>query len=375
MLFDPYSIRDLDLPNRIVVSPMCQYSAVDGCPTDWHIVHWGQMLQSGAAMFIIEATGVEPEGRITHGCVGLYDDTTEQALTVKLAQARAQAGGKTIVAMQLGHAGRKASSQLPWEGGQSIPVEQGGWITSAPSAIPHAEGEPAPVALDTAGLARVKQAFVQAAQRAGRAGIDALELHFAHGYLMHQFLSPIANQRTDDYGGSFENRIRYPLEVFEAVRAAWPESKPLGVRVSATDWLGEDDATSWTSAQTVELARRLDALGCDWIDVSSGGVSPKQQIKLAPGYQVPFAQAVKEATDMATFAVGLITDPKQADDIVVRGQADFVALARAMLYDPRWPWHAAAELGGKVSGPVQYMRSLPREAAGIFTTTKVIGSR
>ncbi|CAN5317406.1 hypothetical protein BH09PSE6_BH09PSE6_21910 [soil metagenome] len=242
MLFDSASIRQLDLPNRIVVSPMCQYSAVEGRATDWHLVHWGQMLQSGAAMFVIEATGVEPAGRITHGCLGLYDDATEKALTETLSRARAQAGEATVVAMQLGHAGRKASSQLPWDGGQAIPVAQGGWITSAPSAIAHADGEPAPVALDTAGLQRVKQAFVQAAQRAGRAGIDALELHFAHGYLMHQFLSPVANRRTDEYGGSFENRIRYPLEVFDAVRAVWPEGKPLGVRVSATDWLGEDDA-------------------------------------------------------------------------------------------------------------------------------------
>jgi NADPH2 dehydrogenase len=241
--------------------------------------------------------------------------------------------------------------------------------------VPHSSHEPPPLALDAAGMMRVTQAFVDSARRAERVGIEALELHGAHGYLLHQFLSPVANQRTDQYGGSFENRIRFPLEVFDAVRAAWPADRPLGVRVSATDWLGEDDATSWTLAQTIEFARQLDQRGCDWIDVSTGGVSPRQKITPGPGYQVPFAKAIKESTRMATMAVGLITDAKQAETIVSSGEADMVALARAMLYDPRWPWHAAAALGGTVGGPVQYLRSLPREASGIFKGDKVIGTR
>ena len=269
-LFDPIALSGLTLPNRIVVSPMCQYSADAGCATDWHLIHWGQLLLSGAGMLTIEATAVTAEGRITPGCLGLYDDATEQALAATLARARRQAP-PMAVALQLAHAGRKGSSARPWEGGMLVPPAQGGWTPVAPSAVPHAEGEAPPSALDAAGLVAVRDAFVSATGRAERCGIDALELHMAHGYLLHEFLSPIANRRDDAYGGSFDNRVRFPLEVFDAVRAAWPAQRPLGVRVSATDWVDG----GWTLEQSVELARRLAARGCDWIDVSSGGVSPR----------------------------------------------------------------------------------------------------
>lgn len=311
-------------------------------------------------MFCIEATHVEDIGRITPGCLGLYSDANEAALKPILASVRKHS--KAAVAMQLAHAGRKASSQRPWEGGQLIPIAEGGWQTVGPSAVPHKDGEAAPVALDDAGLKRIREAFVAAAKRADRLGIDALELHGAHGYLLHQFLSPLANKRTDQYGGSLENRMRFPLEVFDAVRAAFPDRKPVGVRVSATDWV----EGGWDVAQTVEFTRELKKRGVDWMDVSSGGVSPLQKIQLGPGYQVPAAQAVKEATGVTTMAVGLITEAKQAEEIVASGKADMVALARGMLYDPRWGWHAAAELGGEVSAPPQYWRSQPSTQKALF---------
>ena len=365
-LFDPIALRDLALANRIVVSPMCQYSADEGAATDWHLVHWGQMLQSGAAMFTIEATAVTPEGRITPGCLGLWDDATETALGDRLARARRQAPPMPV-AIQLAHAGRKGSSRRPWDGGALIPPAAGGWVPLAPSAVAYSDDEAAPAALDVAGLDRIKGAFATAAQRAQRLGIDAIELHMAHGYLLHQFLSPLANQRTDVFGGSFENRIRFPLAVFDAVRAAWPAGKPLGVRVSATDWVDG----GWTPEETIELAQRLKARGADWIDVSTGGVSPLQKIAPAPGFQVPFARAIRQATGVATIAVGLVTDPRQADAIVAAGDADLVALARAFLWNPRWPWHAAAVLGGTVAGPQPYWRALPREAPGVFGDARI----
>jgi NADPH2 dehydrogenase len=272
---------------------------------------------------------------------------------------------KTAVAMQLAHAGRKGSSYRPWEGGQLIPLPQGGWETVGPSAVAHKEGEAAPLALDAAGLARIRDAFVDAARRADRLGIDAIEMHSAHGYLLHQFLSPISNKRTDQYGGSLQNRMRYPLEVFDAVRAVFPDNKPVGVKVSATDWVDG----GWDVTQTIEYALELKKRGVDWIDVSSGGVSPLQKIPLGPGYQVPLAQAVKEATGLTTMAVGLITEAKQAEEIVASGKADMVALARGMLYDPRWGWHAAAELGGQVEAPAQYWRSQPSTQKALFGAT------
>ena len=363
VLFSPIKLRGLMLPNRIMVAPMCQYSAENGEANDWHFTHINSLALSGAAMFCIEATHVEAIGRITPGCLGLWNDATETALRPILTSVRKHS--KTAVAMQLAHAGRKASSHVPWDGGQLIPISEGGWQPEGPSAVPHKEGEPPPRALDTQGLARVRDAFVAAAKRADRLGIDALELHAAHGYLLHQFLSPISNKRTDQYGGTLQNRMRYPLEVFDAVRAAFPQAKPVGVKVSATDWV----EGGWDLAQSIEFAKELKQRGVDWIDASSGGVSPLQKIALAPGYQVPFAQAIKQAASVNTIAVGLITEAKQAEDIVASGKADMVALARAMLYDPRWGWHAAAELGGQVDAPPQYWRSQPSTQKALFGTT------
>ena len=362
-LFAPIELRRLKLANRIMVSPMCQYSAEDGSATDWHFTHINNLALSGAAMFCLEATHVEDIGRITPGCLGLYSDANEAALKPILASARKHS--KAAIAVQLAHAGRKASSARPWDGGRLLSPAQGGWQAVAPSAIPHKDGESAPAALDDAGLARIRDAFVASTKRSERLGIDAIELHGAHGYLLHQFLSPISNKRTDKYGGSLENRMRYPLEVFDAVRAAFPDNKPVGIRVSATDWV----EGGWDLPQTIEFAKELKKRRVDWIDVSSGGVSPLQKIALGPGYQVPFAQGVKEATGVTTMAVGLITEPKQAEDIVASGKADMVTLARGMLYDPRWGWHAAAELHGEVSAPPQYWRSQPSSQKALFGAT------
>jgi 2,4-dienoyl-CoA reductase-like NADH-dependent reductase (Old Yellow Enzyme family) len=362
-LFSPIKLRGLALPNRIMVAPMCQYSAENGEANDWHFTHINMLALSGAAMFCVEATHVEAIGRITPGCLGLWNDATEAALKPILASVRKHS--RTAVAMQLAHAGRKGSSHRPWEGGQQIPIGEGGWQTVAPSAVPHKEGEAPPLELDAAGLARIRDAFVSAARRAERLGIDALELHGAHGYLLHQFLSPIANKRTDQYGGSLQNRMRYPLEVFDAIRAVFPASKPIGVKVSASDWV----EGGWDLPQTIEFVRELKKRGVDWIDASSGGVSPLQKIPLSAGYQVPFAQAIREATGVTTMAVGLITEAKQAEEIVATGKADMVALARAMLYDPRWGWHAAAELGGQVEAPPQYWRSQPSSQKALFGAT------
>ena len=345
---------------------MCQYSAVDGCATDWHFVHWGQLLMSGAGLFTIEATAVTGDGRITPGCLGLYDDACEAALTRTLDRARRQCP-PIAVGMQLAHAGRKGSSRVPWEGGQLIPLDAGGWMPVAPSALPHAPHEAPPAALDARGLAAIRDAFVASARRAERAGIDALELHMAHGYLLHEFLSPIANARTDAYGGSFDRRIAFPLEVFDAVRGAWPVARPLGVRLSCTDWVDG----GFTLDESIEFARRLVARGCDWIDASSGGVSPAQKIPLGPGYQVPLSRAIRHATGARTMAVGLITTPAQAQEIVASGDADLVAMARGFLWDPRWVWHAAAVLGAPVVPPPQYLRSAPRDAASVFTGAKI----
>jgi NADPH2 dehydrogenase len=363
VLFSPIKLRGLALSNRIMVAPMCQYSAQDGEANDWHFTHINNLALSGAAMFCIEATAVEATGRITPGCLGLWNDATEAALRPVLASVRKHS--KAAVAIQLAHAGRKASSHVPWDGGQLIPLSDGGWQPEAPSAVPHKEGETPPLAFDAAGLARVREAFVTAAMRSERLGIDAIELHSAHGYLLHQFLSPISNKRTDQYGGSLQNRMRYPLEVFDAVRAAFPPHKPVGIKISATDWV----EGGWDLAQSIEYVRELKARGVDWIDVSSGGVSPLQKIPLGPGYQVPLAQGIKQATGVVTMAVGLITEAKQAEDIVATGQADMVALARGMLYDPRWGWHAAAELGGEVSAPPQYWRSQPSSQKALFGAT------
>jgi 2,4-dienoyl-CoA reductase-like NADH-dependent reductase (Old Yellow Enzyme family) len=358
-LFSPFELRSLNLPNRIVVSPMCQYSAAHGQASAWHLMHLGGLALSGAGLLVIEATAVEPDGRITPRCLGLWDDATEAALKPSLAAIRAHS--KIAVAIQLAHAGRKASSRVPWEGGAQIHPPEG-WLTHAPSALPHTQREAPPIALDEAGLERVRRAFVEATRRAARLGIDAIEVHGAHGYLLHQFLSPIANTRTDAYGGELKNRMRFPLRIFEAVRGAFPADKPVGVRVSATDWV----TGGWDLAQTIAFARELHERGADWITASSGGVSPQQRIALGPGYQVPFANSIKEAVGINTIAVGMITDARQAEEIVTGGKADFVALARGMLYDPRWGWHAAAQLGGTVNAPPQYWRALPHQHKDLF---------
>jgi len=363
-LFSSAKLRSMELANRIVVSPMCEYSAKDGAATDWHMIHLNTLALSGAGLLITEATAVEPEGRITPGDLGLYNDETEAALRPVLEAIRRYSKVKMV--MQLAHAGRKASSHVPWDGGQQLPVDQGGWLAFAPSAIPQKEGEVSPLALDEAGLARVKNAFVETAKRAERLGFDGLELHGAHGYLIHEFLSPISNQRTDAYGGSLENRMRFPLEVFDAIRAVFPADKPIGVRVSGTDWVDG----GWDIEQTVAFAKELEKRGADWIDVSSGGISPLQKIPVGPGYQVPLAEAVKKAVATPVFSVGLITEPKQAEEIIASGKADFVALARGMLYDPRWAWHAAAELGATVFSPPQYWRAAPHGAKGLFGDVK-----
>ena len=354
-LFEPISIGGLTLANRIVIAPMCQYSAIDGCMTDWHQIHLGHLALSGAAVLTIEATAVVPEGRISFGDVGLYDDATETAMARVLHSIRNHSA--MPVAIQLAHAGRKASTELPWRGGKQIaPSAENGWQTVAPSATAFAEGENPPVALDRPALADLVEAFAAAARRADRLGIDAVQLHGAHGYLLHQFLSPLSNRRDDDYGGSLENRMRFPLDVFDAVRRAFPANKPVTMRVSGTDWV----EGGWDIDQTLSFARALEARGCAAIHVSSGGLDPRQQIPVGPGYQVPLARAVKQSTTLPVVAVGMITEPEQAEAIVGTGDADMIALARGVLYDPRWPWHAAAELGAQVTAPKQYLRSQPR---------------
>jgi 2,4-dienoyl-CoA reductase-like NADH-dependent reductase (Old Yellow Enzyme family) len=354
----------MQLPNRVVVAPMCQYSAVEGEASDWHLMHWGNLLNSGAGLFIIEATAVSPEGRITPYCLGLWDQKTQTALEDKLLRARKLAP-KTRVFIQLAHAGRKASSAAPWQGGQILPSESGGWETQAPSAIPQLDGECNPHELSTAEMQVIIKNFVESARRAKTIGIDGIELHAAHGYLLHQFLSPIANQRQDQYGGSLENRMRFVLELFSAVRKEW--GGVLGVRLSASDWI----ENGWSLEESVELTQRLKSLGCDYIHVSSGGISPKQKIQLGPNYQVPFAKEIKQKTGMATMAVGLITEPIQAEEILQNHEADLIALARAFLYKPRWGWEAAAALQGHVSASPQYWRCLPREAQAVFADVKM----
>ncbi len=364
-LFSPYQLGPLTLENRIVVAPMCQYSARQGMATDWHIMHLGNLALSGAGMVIIEATAVEPEGRITWADLGLWDDACETALARVLGFMRQHS--RTPVCIQLAHAGRKASSELPWQGGAAIPcTDPLGWMPCAPSEVPYAEGDHAPAALDAQGLERVKRAFADAARRAARLGLDCVEMHSAHGYLLHEFLSPLTNTRTDQYGGNLENRMRFPLEVFQAMRRELPDSIPLGVRVSATDWAPEQRGPAWNVEDCAEFAKVLKRLGAAYIHVSSGGLIPDQQIPVRPGYQLPQAEHVRQATGMPTIAVGLITEPQQAEDILASGQADLVALGRAMLYNPRWPWHAAAALDGQVRGVPQYLRCQPHGLKHLF---------
>jgi len=360
-LFEPLNLGRLRLPNRIVVAPMCQYSARDGAATDWHLMHLGALAISGAGLLILEATAVGAAGRITAADLCLYEDSHETALARVLAALRTCS--PIPLALQLAHAGRKASTRVPWEGGaQLAPDAPGGWHAQAPSAYPFAPGQAAPLALQEQGLAEIRDQFVAAARRAARCGFDGLEIHAAHGYLLHEFLSPIANHRSDVFGGSLANRMRFPLEVFDAVRAAFPADRPVWVRISASDWI----AGGWDVAQSIEFARALESHGCAAIHVSSGGIAPTQSIPLGPGYQVPLAREIRQHCSLPIIAVGLITQAAQAEGILERGEADAIALARAMLYDPRWPWHAAAELGAQVSAPRQYWRAAPREHARLF---------
>ncbi len=361
-LFEPIEIRSLRLTNRIVIAPMCQYSAEDGCMNDWHLMHLGKLSLSGAALVTIEATAVLPEGRITYADLGLWNDQTLAAMALTLESVRRWSD--TPIAIQLSHAGRKASSEVPWKGGARFqPTDAFGWATVAPSAVPYRDGEGAvPEALDREALKRIRDAFADAARRAARIGIDLVQIHVAHGYLLHQFLSPLTNRREDDYGGSLENRMRFPLEVFDAVRAAFPPDKPISVRLSATDWT----AGGLELDQTLAVAQALEKRGCDALHISTGGLHPDQRVPVGPGYQVPFARAVKQTVRIPVVAVGLITGYDQAEAIVGTGDADMIALARTILFDPNWPWHAAAQLGARVRVPKQYLRSQPSRYRDLF---------
>lgn len=354
LMFTPLEIGALTLPNRIVIAPMCQYAVDDGVAADWHLVHLGHLALSGAGLMILEATAVSATGRISPRDLGLYSDACEAGLARALEVVRSQT--TTPVAIQLSHAGRKASSDTPFNGGAQLrPGEGEGWRTEAPSALGHGAADAPPVALDEAGLARVRDDFVAAARRAARLGLQGIELHMAHGYLLHQFLSPLSNRRDDAWGGDLDGRLRFPLEVFEAVHDAVGDAIPVWVRVSATDWA----RGGLEVEDVIALCRRLEAAGCAAVHVSSGGLSTAQQIPIGAGYQVHLARAIKVATGLPTIAVGLITEPRQAEDIIAAGDADAIAMARAFLWNPRWPWHAAAALGGAVEGPKQYWRSAP----------------
>jgi 2,4-dienoyl-CoA reductase-like NADH-dependent reductase (Old Yellow Enzyme family) len=352
-LFTPFRLGPLELPNRIVVAPMCQYSADDGCANPvWHRQHWAQFAMSGAGLVVVEATGVERIGRITHGCTGLYSDACEAAMARELSAAKWLASPGTRFGIQLAHAGRKASAQRPWEGGKPLGPAEDPWTTVAPSAIPFDAGWHTPSALDEAGLARVRTAFADAARRAVAIGFDSVELHMAHGYLLHEFLSPLSNRRTDAYGGPLVNRLRFPLEVARSVRDVVPAHLALGARITGTDWA----EGGWTVDDAVVLAKELKAIGVDFVCVSSGGIHGGIRVPVEPGYQVPLAARVRQGSGIATRAVGLIVDAEQAERIIAGGQADQVAIARALLDNPRWAWHAADRLGAKISYPPQYAR-------------------
>lgn len=354
-LFSPLDLGPVRLPNRIAVSPMCQYSAADGCMTDWHLQHLMTMAMSGAGLVVVEATGVERIGRITHGCTGLYTDDNERAMARVLAAARSVALPGTRFGIQLAHAGRKASARRPWDGGASLAPGEDPWQTVAPSPIPLDEGWHVPAELDDAGIERIRLAFVDAARRAVRLGFEVIELHMAHGYLLHAFQSPLSNHRDDRWGGDRERRLAFPLAVARAVREAVPNDVAVGARITGSDWV--DGGLQVEDA--VGLAAALEAIDFSHVCVSSGGISLKARIPLGPGYQVPFAAKVKAETGIVTRSVGLIADPHQANDIVAKGQADFVALARGLLDDPRWPWHAAEALGAEMARPPQYERAKP----------------
>lgn len=363
-LFSPLDLGTLTLPNRIVVPPMCTYSAEDGLAGDWHLMHYGQLAQSGAGLLILEATAVEPRGRISAYDLGLWSEAQAEALRPVLAHLRRYS--HMPIGIQLGHAGRKASNRRPWEGGGALPADHPlAWPTLGPSAIGYAPTDPTPASASTEELAAICEAFVAAAVRAHGLGVDLIELHAAHGYLLHQFLSPLSNQRSDAYGGSLHNRMRLTLEVLAAVRAALPAGFPLGVRISATDWV----EGGWDVAQSVVLAQALAERGCAFLHVSSGGLHPAQKLPIGPGYQVPLAEALRRALAgaMPVIAVGLITEAQQAQAVLDAGQADAIGVARAILYQPHWPWEAARQLGAQVRVAPQYLRSQPHAARDLLT--------
>lgn len=359
-LFSPLQMRDLVIPNRIAVSPMCQYSAVDGFVNDWHFVHLGTRAVGGAGLVLTEATSVTPEGRISPGDLGIWSDSHIAGLKRAVDFMHSQGAATGI---QLGHAGRKASMSPPWEPTRLIPVSEGGWENIlAPSPVPFSERHAMPKALTRDDFEDIKKAFAKATQRAVEAGFDTIEIHGAHGYLFHQFLSPLSNQREDEYGGSFENRVRFLLEVVRAVRAELPSSHPLMVRISATDWLEFDEqhqpnAHGWTVQESLRLASLLQQEAVDLIDVSTGGNVAKPTIPVGAGYQTRFAASIRDQTGIATGAVGMISTPEQADHIIRSGQADLVLLARELLRDPYWPMRAAQQLLHDISWPVQYVRA------------------
>ena len=353
-LFSPLRLADLELANRIVVSPMCQYTANDGCADDWHLTHLGMLANSGAALVVVEATHVERHGRITHGCLGIYSDACEATLRRVIDHCRRI--GTAKLGIQIAHAGRKASSQRPWEGGQALKNGQDPWETIAPSAIPFGPGWHVPRAMTGDDIARVRQAFVSAAERSVRIGFDEIELHMAHGYLAHSFLSPLSNKRNDEYGGPLEARMRFALELAKAVRAVVPRRIALGARITGSDWMDG----GLTVDDAVAFARALKAAGLDFVCVSSGGATAEARNPADPGYNVPLSDKIRREAGIATRAVGLITSPNQAEAIVAEGKADMVALARAVLDNPHWGWHAALALGAEVARPPQYARAAPK---------------
>lgn len=353
VLFEPYTLRSLTIPNRIWMTPMCQYCAAAdgpdlGAATDWHLAHYGASAIGGTGLVILEATAVSPEGRISPHDLGIWNDRQVAAARRITDFLKTQ---NTVPGIQLAHAGRKASTAQPWRGGGPVGADEHGWRPVGPSPVPFKEGDEVPEELDVDGIEAIVARFADAARRALAAGFEVVEVHGAHGYLIHEFLSPHSNKRTDAYGGSFENRTRFALEVVDAVRAVWPEDKPLFFRISATDWLDEG---GWTADDTVRFAALLKEHGVDLLDISTGGNLPKARIPVAPGYQVPFAARVKSATGLATAAVGLITEPRQAEKVLVNGEADAVLLGRELLRDPNWARNAARELGGDTHVPVQY---------------------
>jgi len=353
-LFSPFRLADVELSNRIVVSPMCQYSADDGCANDWHLGHVGMLANCGAGLVIVEATHVERHGRITHGCTGLYSDENEAAMARVIAHCRRH--GTARLGIQIAHAGRKASSQRPWEGGGALKTGADPWETIGPSPIPFGEGWHVPRVATLEDIARVRAAFVNSVRRALRIGFDAIELHYAHGYLAHSFMSPVSNHRIDQYGGSLENRMRFGREIAQAVRAVVPKGVALGARITGSDW--RDDGLSVDDAVT--YAKALKADGIDYIDVSSGGITADTRNPTTPGYNVPIAERIKREVGIATRVVGLIVAPDQAEAVVADGKADMVAMARAILDDPRWGWRAARALGAEVPRVPQYQRAAPK---------------